>query len=123
MSPKVFIPPEVSKSPGLSESVARLLAQQNEDGGWPYRSASRSPGASDRGRSWTEPTVYASLALLAAGETAAARKGVEWILSAERPHGGWPPQKGIDESTWVTALVALVPPEQLGPAAHGRAIA
>ena len=129
MSPKVFIPPEVSKPPGLSESVARILAQQNQDGGWTYcsrsasRSASRSPGASDRGRSWTEPTVYASLALLAAGETAAARKGVEWILSAERPDGGWPPQNGIDESTWVTALVALVPPEQLGPAAHGRAIA
>jgi hypothetical protein len=34
----------------------------------------------------------------------------------------WPPQTGVDESTWVTALVALLPPEQLGSAAHGRGI-
>lgn len=111
--------------PGLSASIDTLLSKQNQDGGWPYHSpnASRSPNASVRGRSWTEPTAYAVLALLAAGETGAARKGLGWILSAKLPDGGWPPQIGIDESTWVTALVALLPPEQLGSAVHARAIA
>jgi hypothetical protein len=39
-----------------------------------------------------------------------------------RPDGSFPPRAGIDESSWVTALVALLPPEQLGRAAHARAI-
>jgi len=123
--------PDLSMPPGLSASIDTLLSKQNQDGGWPYRSpnascspnASRSPTARVRGRSWTEPTAYAVLALLAAGETGAARKGLGWILSAKRPDGGWPPQIGIDESTWVTALVALLPPEQLGSSVHARAIA
>ena len=93
--------------------IGLLIGKQNSDGGWPYV----------RGSSWTEPTVYAVLALLAAGETEPARRGLRWILATERPDGGWPPQKGIDESSWVAALVALLPAEQLGLAAHARAIA
>jgi len=89
-----------------------LAGKQNPDGGWPYV----------RGASWTEPTVYSVLAMLAAGETEAAGRGLRWILRAGRPDGGFPPQAGIDESTWVTALVAVLPPEQLGEAAHERAI-
>jgi len=95
----------------------RNIGEKREPG------AGRSLRANVRGRSCTEPTAYASLALLAAGETGAARKGLEWIRSAERPDGGWPPQIGIDESTWVTAVVALLPPADLGPAVHARAIA
>src|SRR5947209_17373957 len=85
--------------PNTFMSIETLISKQNPDGGWPYL----------RGRSWTEPTVYAVLALLAAGETEAARRGLRWITSLERPDGGWAPQAGIDESTWVTALVALLP--------------
>jgi hypothetical protein len=94
-------------------AISMLAGKQNRDGGWPYV----------RGSSWTEPTAYAVLALLVAGETEPARRGLRWILAAERPDGGWPPQVGVDRSTWVTALVALLPPEQLGAAAHARAIA
>ena len=94
-------------------TIGILASKQNRDGGWPYV----------RGSSWTEPTAYAVLALLAAGETEPAKRGLRWILATGRPEGGWPPQAGVDESTWVTALVALLPPEHLGASAHARAIA
>ncbi|HKA00492.1 MAG TPA: hypothetical protein VKE70_28465 [Candidatus Solibacter sp.] len=94
-------------------SVNLLLINQNRDGGWPYV----------RGASWTEPTVYAVMALLAAGENDAAARGMAWLRARQLPDGGWPPQTGFDESNWVTALAALVPPEQLGEKTHERAIA
>jgi len=93
-------------------SIQNLVSKQNRDGGWAYV----------RGTSWTEPTVYAVLALLAAGETEAMRRGLNWLRVHQLSDGGWPPQAGFDESTWVTALAALVPPENLGTGAHGRAI-
>jgi len=94
-------------------TIEILAGKQNRNGGWPYV----------RGSSWTEPTIYAVLALLAAGAMEPARRGLQWIRAAGRPDGGWPPQPGVELSTWVTALVALLPPEQLGAAAHARAIA
>jgi hypothetical protein len=93
-------------------SIETLVNKQNRDGGWAYV----------RGASWTEPTVYAILALLTAGETEAVRRGLAWLRAQQLPDGGWPPQTGFDESTWVTALAALVPAELLGTAAHARAI-
>src|ERR1039457_1189922 len=99
-------------APPISMSIQLVASKQNRDGGWPYV----------RGTSWTEPTVYAILALLAAGRLEPARRGLDWLRAAQLPEGGWPPQKGFDESTWVTALVALLPPGQLGSAAHARAI-
>lgn len=89
-----------------------LAARQNADGGWPYT----------RGVSWTEPTVYAVLALLDAGEPEAARRGLDWLRASQRQDGGWAPQAGVDQSSWVTALVALLPPDQLGDSAHARAV-
>src|SRR5579864_1431663 len=93
-------------------SIELLIGKQNHDGGWPYV----------RGASWTEPTVYAVLALLSAGEEDSARRGLRWLAALQRPDGGWPPQAGIEDSSWVTSLVALLPPETLGLEAHGRAI-
>ncbi|MEO8595256.1 MAG: prenyltransferase/squalene oxidase repeat-containing protein [Candidatus Solibacter sp.] len=93
-------------------SIQLVVSKQNRDGGWPYV----------QGSSRTEPTAYAILALLAAGELDAARRGVAWLHAAQLPDGGWPPQLGFDESTWVTALVALIPVEQLGEASHAGAI-
>jgi len=93
-------------------SIEFLINRQNPDGGWPYRG----------GRSWTEPTAYAVLSLLGTGESERSQRGIEWLLSHQRSDGGWPPTPGIDESCWVTALVALVPRPNLGVAAHTRSI-
>jgi len=93
-------------------SISTLVSKQNPDGGWPYV----------HGGSWTEPTVYAVMALLAAGETESARRGLQWIRAARRSDGGWPPRAEIDQSSWVTGLVALLPLSDLGAAVHDRAI-
>jgi len=93
-------------------SFDALADKQNADGGWPYR----------RGASGTEPTAYAALAMLAAGEKARARKAIAWLRGLEGADGGWRPRPGVEDSTWVTALVALVPREEFGAAAHDRAV-
>jgi hypothetical protein len=89
-----------------------LLKKQNADGGWPYLN----------GGSWTEPSIYAALALLKAGEATAARRGIDWISRTVRADGGWASRPGVGESSWVTALAALIPEEYLGETAHRRAI-
>ena len=93
-------------------SISHLSSRQNPDGGWAYNAKA----------SWTEPTVYAVMACLAAGEEEASRRGVAWLRAAQRPDGGWPPQPAVEESTWVTSLVAMLPPEVLGRENHSRAI-
>jgi hypothetical protein len=92
--------------------VESLIQKQNADGGWPYL----------HGGSWTEPSVYATLALLAEGETRAAKRGIAWMLRTARSDGGWASRPETGESSWVTALAALIPESQLGETAHRRAI-
>lgn len=75
-------------------------AIQNGDGGWAY----------SRGCSWTEPTVFALLAQSAATpDRESFHRGVGFLSSIARPDGGWSPQPGVEESTWVTALAVLSP--------------
>ena len=91
--------------------VAALVQAQNSDGGWPYR----------KGTSWTEPTV---LALLAMGpESPVAARGFAWLRGRQRSDGGWPPQPHVDEATWVTSLVALLPPEAVGADRYNQGLA
>jgi hypothetical protein len=92
---------------------------QNRDGGWAY-----GPG---RGHgqdcSWTEPTVFA---LLAQSVTQVDRDsfagGLRFLNSLQRADGGWSPQPGVLESTWVTAMVALLPEEAVGKARLAGAV-
>jgi hypothetical protein len=93
-------------------SIETLITKQNTDGGWPYI----------RGASSTEPTVYAVMALLAAGERDRAGLGLRWLRGTQRRDGGWAPQAGVDQSNWTTALVALLPPEVVGVRFHASAI-
>jgi len=80
-----------------------LLGRQNADGGWSYH----------RGGSWTEPTCYAILALATSGasHTAEVRRAVEWLRRCQRADGGLAPRESVPESTWLTALALLLPPE------------
>lgn len=79
--------------------------RQNRDGGWAY----------GKGCSWTEPTAFVLLAQTAAQKDGRSfDAGLKFLFSLERPDGGWRPQPGVDESTWVTALVALLPEEAIG---------
>jgi len=93
-------------------ALENIQAAQNPDGGWPYR----------QGGSWTEPTVYALLAHQAARMTAPrSAAAVAWLDAAQQPDGGWTPRRSVDQSTWVTALAALLPPETIGARRHARA--
>lgn len=95
-------------------ALDNIQAAQNPDGGWPYR----------QGGSWTEPTVYALLAHQA-GRAAPPRIAETkiWLGASQQPDGGFKPRRSVDQSTWVTSLVALLPPETIGAESHARALA
>jgi hypothetical protein len=94
-------------------ALENIRTAQNPDGGWPYR----------KGGSWTEPTVYALLANQAARTTAPrGPDALGWLAATQRSDGGWAPRRSVDQSTWVTALVALLPPGTIGAERHARAV-
>ncbi|CAM3146352.1 squalene--hopene cyclase [Saccharomonospora xinjiangensis] len=72
-------------------AVNWLTAHQNPDGGWGEDLRSYvDPSWVGRGRSTASQTAWALLALLAAGERGAVvRRGVEWLVTTQRPEGGW----------------------------------
>ena len=101
-------------APARLSLVTGLLSAQNPDGGWPYQ----------RGTSWAEPTALALLALEGSQEAASQRaRGFQWLAGRQRSDGGWSPNPGVDQSTWVTALVALLPVERIGRDRYARAVA
>jgi len=89
-------------------------SRQNRDGGWAY----------NKGCSWTEPTAFV---LLAQSVTQVDRPsfeaGLQFLRSTQRKDGGWSPQPDVVESTWVTALAALLPEEAIGAEQMKRALA
>jgi hypothetical protein len=94
-------------------ALENIRAAQNPDGGWPYH----------KGGSWTEPTVYALLAHQAGRTTAPGSAGaLAWLGAAQQNDGGWTPRPPVDQSTWVTALAAMLPPETIGAQRHARAV-
>jgi len=80
------------------ELQALLLNTRNDDGGWP----------SHRGRSWTEPTALALLALQGeAVSSKALAPSASWLSQRQASDGGWPPCAIVPQSTWVTSLALL----------------
>jgi len=84
------------------DRIENILKRQNKDGGWSYT----------RGASWTEPTVYAALALKAcSADRAAGVRALQWIARRQLQDGGLSPYASVEQSTWVTSLVLLLSPE------------
>jgi len=80
------------------EVQAALLNSRNADGGWP----------SHRGRSWTEPTALALLALQGTVVPSEVRSyTASWLVRHQSTDGGWPPCAAVPTSTWVTSLALL----------------
>jgi Prenyltransferase and squalene oxidase repeat len=79
--------------------------KQNRDGGWAY----------NQGCSWTEPTAFVLLAQIATKiDRPSFEAGMKFLRSTQRSDGGWSPHPEVTESTWVTALAALMPEEAIG---------
>lgn len=88
-------------------------SKQNSDGGWAYA----------HGDSWTEPTVFVLLAQSVTGiDKPSFEAGLRFLSAAQRRDGGWSPQPGVAESTWVTALAPFLPEQAVDPEALHRAV-
>jgi squalene-hopene/tetraprenyl-beta-curcumene cyclase len=77
--------------PAIRRAVGWLEAHQNPDGGWGEDLRSYDdPGLAGRGTSTASQTAWALLALLAAGPPGpAARAGIRWLTTHQRPDGTW----------------------------------
>lgn len=81
------------------ECTERLVALQDEAGGWPYRA---------HGTSCSEPTALACLALMNHVENReAVRHGLRWLSARQQEDGGVTLQEGMTEPRWCTALACL----------------
>ncbi len=79
------------QSPAIARAVGWLERHQNEDGGWGEDARSYDdPYWIGRGPSTASQTAWALLALHAAGAGGEAMaRGVAWLVSTQRPDGGW----------------------------------
>jgi squalene-hopene/tetraprenyl-beta-curcumene cyclase len=78
--------------PYVRTAVEWILARQNPDGGWGESCLSyENPRTAGMGHSTASQTAWALLGLLHAGESAhpAVRRGVQFLLAAQRPDGFW----------------------------------
>jgi squalene-hopene/tetraprenyl-beta-curcumene cyclase len=88
-------PSTASGAPGVREAIAKaarwLRSIQNPDGGWGESCASYARERFVPAPSCASQTAWALLGLAAAGErdSAAARRGVRYLLDRQRPQGDW----------------------------------
>jgi squalene-hopene/tetraprenyl-beta-curcumene cyclase len=75
----------------IERGAAWLRSVQNQDGGWGETCASYETHCFVRGVSTPSQTAWALLGLEAAGDhgSGAVRRGVEWLVSRQKPGGDW----------------------------------
>jgi hypothetical protein len=95
-------------------AVAALMRQRTGDGGWAYRTGAAAQA---------EPTAWAGLALLGAGELARARGAATWLARLQQPDGGVPISPASPEPKWPTAVALLLWSALDMQEPRGRAIA
>ena len=80
--------------------VDLLRGEQNQDGGWGYRSGAQSA---------VEPTAWATLALqpLEPPDSKILSSASEWLRRTQTTEGAWPTGSGSEPGCWVTALACL----------------
>ena len=85
----------------MRRAVDWLLARQRADGGWGEDGASywRDQPRGEGKDSTASQTAWALLGLMAAGEVdhPAVARGVDYLVSTQRPHGLW-------DEAWYTAV-------------------
>lgn len=89
---------EDMQAPYVRQAVEWLRSQQNDDGGWGESRAAmlEGPWRAGRGASTATQTAWALLGLLSAGEpvgSPAITRGMQYLLSRQRPDGTWPPER------------------------------
>jgi squalene-hopene/tetraprenyl-beta-curcumene cyclase len=78
--------------PRFQKAAAWICGVQNSDGGWGETCGTYDdPGTRGLGPSTPSQTAWGVLALLAAGDarSPSVTRGVRWLLSRQRPDGGW----------------------------------
>jgi squalene-hopene/tetraprenyl-beta-curcumene cyclase len=88
---------EDPQAPYVRKAVEWLRSVQQPDGGWGESCATyKDPSLKGKGPSTASQTAWAIMGLIAAGEvrSSAVRRGVEFLLSRQRPDGSW------DEDQW-----------------------
>lgn len=81
--------------------LPELFSCQNADGGWGFRQGTLSR---------TEPTAWASLAcqkIDAPEAREAAKRGLNWLRTAQLEDGRWAQHPGMEGGSWTTAVACL----------------
>ena len=85
------------RDPRIQRGAAWLRQVQNPDGGWGETAGTYDePGTRGQGPSTPSQTAWGLLGLLAAGadRSESAARGVQWLLSRQRPDGSWDESAG-----------------------------
>lgn len=103
---QAFVAQGKSSNASLKKAESYLVSQQNADSGFPFQKANADNSESD-----VNSTAYVVQALIAMGNTTAANKGLDFIVSLQKPSGAFQWKKSeADDNAGATyqAIPALL---------------